>query len=90
MDFVHNPYRCGPPKVGKYALVQSVVYRRVHVILLVSILLMQACRKSSLLAPLMTTLCGCVTPRQKQNPCMYLNDTWQLTVIYISFFDIVL
>ena len=18
MDFVHNPYRCGPPRVGKY------------------------------------------------------------------------
>ena len=64
MDFVHNPYRCSPPKVGKYALVQSVVYRRVHVILLVSILLMQACRKSSLLAPL--SLCGCVTPRQNK------------------------
>ena len=27
MDFVHNPYRCGPLRVGRYAIWAEVVNR---------------------------------------------------------------
>ena len=27
MDFVHNPYRCGPLRVGRYMMRQHVIYR---------------------------------------------------------------
>ena len=32
MDFVHNPYRCGPLRVGRYALDLSQVLLRLSVV----------------------------------------------------------